>query len=72
MQIKVLGCSGGIGLGLRTTSMLIDDDILIDAGSGVGDLTMDQLLLIDHAEAYPQANRAQRKQQPQPPGSKAQ
>ena len=48
MQIKVLGCSGGIGLGLRTTSMLIDDDILIDAGSGVGDLTMDQLLLIDH------------------------
>lgn len=48
MQIKVLGCSGGIGLGLRTTSMLVDDDILVDAGSGVGDLTMDQLLLIDH------------------------
>ncbi len=48
MQIKVLGCSGGIGAGLRTTSMLVDDDILIDAGSGVGDLTMDQLLLIDH------------------------
>jgi len=48
MQIKVLGCSGGIGVGLRTTSMLVDDDILIDAGSGVGDLTMDQLLLIDH------------------------
>jgi ribonuclease BN (tRNA processing enzyme) len=48
MQIKVLGCSGGIGVGLRTTSLLVDDDILIDAGSGVGDLTMDQLLLIDH------------------------
>lgn len=48
MQIKVLGCSGGIGVGLRTTSILVDDDILIDAGSGVGDLTMDQLLLIDH------------------------
>jgi ribonuclease BN (tRNA processing enzyme) len=48
MRIKVLGCSGGIGFGLRTTSMLVDDDILIDAGSGVGDLTMDQLLLIDH------------------------
>jgi len=48
MQIKILGCSGGIGVGLRTTSMLVDDDILIDAGSGVGDLAMDQLLLIDH------------------------
>lgn len=48
MQIKILGCSGGIGGNLRTTSMLVDDDILIDAGTGVGDLSMDQLLRIDH------------------------
>jgi ribonuclease BN (tRNA processing enzyme) len=48
MQIKILGCSGGIGGALRTTSMLIDDDILIDVGSGVGDLSMDELLTIDH------------------------
>ena len=48
MQIKILGCSGGIGGELRTTSMLIDHDILIDAGTGVGDLTMDELLAIDH------------------------
>jgi cAMP phosphodiesterase len=48
MQIKILGCSGGIGGALRTTSMLLDDDILIDAGSGVGDLSMDELLTIDH------------------------
>ncbi|MBA3695766.1 MAG: 3',5'-cyclic-nucleotide phosphodiesterase [Methylotenera sp.] len=48
MQIKVLGCSGGIGGHLRTTSMLVDDDILIDAGTGVGDLTMDALMKIDH------------------------
>lgn len=48
MQIKILGCSGGIGSELRTTSMLVDSDILIDAGSGVGDLSMDELLLIDH------------------------
>lgn len=48
MQIKILGCSGGIGGALRTTSMLLDDDILIDAGSGVGDLSMDELLAIDH------------------------
>lgn len=48
MQIKILGCSGGIGDDLRTTSMLVDDDILIDAGTGVGDLSMDALLKIDH------------------------
>lgn len=48
VQLKILGCSGGIGSNLRTTSMIVDDDILIDAGSGVGDLSMDQLLAIDH------------------------
>ncbi len=42
MRIKVLGCSGGIGPGLRTTSLLLDDDILIDAGTGVGDLSLRQ------------------------------
>ena len=34
MQIRVLGCSGGIGPGLVTTSFLVDNDILIDAGYG--------------------------------------
>jgi ribonuclease BN (tRNA processing enzyme) len=48
MQIKILGCSGGIGGELRTTSMLIDQDILIDAGTGVSNLSMDELLKIDH------------------------
>lgn len=48
MKIKILGCSGGIGGELRTTAMLMDNDILIDAGTGVGDLTMDELLAIDH------------------------
>ena len=43
MQIKVLGCSGGIGGAMRTTSLLIDDDVLIDAGTGVGDLSFDAL-----------------------------
>ena len=34
MRIKVLGCSGGIGgRHLRTTSFLLDHDILIDAGT---------------------------------------
>ncbi|MES0874076.1 3',5'-cyclic-nucleotide phosphodiesterase [Sinimarinibacterium thermocellulolyticum] len=42
MRIKVLGCSGGVGPGLRTTSLLVDDEFLIDAGTGVGDLTLAQ------------------------------
>ncbi len=48
MKLRVLGCSGGIGSGSDTTSMLIDSDILIDAGTGVGNLTLDELLHIDH------------------------
>jgi Cft2 family RNA processing exonuclease len=48
MRLKILGCSGGIGGDLRTTSMLLDHDILIDAGTGVGDLTMSELAAIDY------------------------
>jgi ribonuclease BN (tRNA processing enzyme) len=49
MRLRVLGCSGGIGgRHLRTTSFLLDSDILIDAGSGVGDLTLAELSRIDH------------------------
>jgi ribonuclease BN (tRNA processing enzyme) len=48
MRIKILGCSGGVGAGLRTTSILIDDDILIDAGTGVGDLPLADLRQIRH------------------------
>ncbi len=49
MKLKILGCSGGIGgRHLRTTSMLLDHDILIDAGTGVGDLSIAELSVIDH------------------------
>ena len=49
MKVRILGCSGGIGGShLRTTSMLVDDDILIDAGTGVADLSRQQLASIDH------------------------
>jgi len=47
MQIRVLGCSGSIAAGNRTTSFLVDDDLLIDAGTGVGDLTLDELTRIE-------------------------
>ena len=49
MKLRVLGCSGGIGgRHLRTTSFLLDSDILIDAGTGVGDLTLAELSQVDH------------------------
>lgn len=49
MRLRVLGCSGGIGgRNQRTTSLLVDRDILIDAGTGVGDLSIAELALIDH------------------------
>ena len=47
MQIRVLGCSGAIAAGSRTTAFLLDSDVLIDAGTGVGDLTLEQLVQID-------------------------
>jgi ribonuclease BN (tRNA processing enzyme) len=43
MRIKVLGCSGGVGPGLRTTSLLVNDEVLIDAGTGVCDLSLAQM-----------------------------
>jgi ribonuclease BN (tRNA processing enzyme) len=48
MKLRVLGCSGGIGGELRTTSLLLDHDTLIDAGTGVGDLSINELAQIDH------------------------
>jgi ribonuclease BN (tRNA processing enzyme) len=49
MKLRVLGCSGGIGgRHLRTTSLLIDNDLLIDAGTGLGDVSLAELMLIDH------------------------
>ena len=48
MTLRVLGCSGSIAAGCKTTAFLLDDDVLIDAGSGVGDLPLDALARIDH------------------------
>lgn len=48
MKLQVLGCSGGIGGELRTTAFLVDDDVLIDGGTGVTSLSVEALAKIDH------------------------
>lgn len=48
MRIRILGCSGGIGEDLHTTSLLVDEDILIDAGTGVGNLTLAEMAGVRH------------------------
>ena len=49
MIVKVLGCSGGIGgRHVHTTALLVDTDILLDAGTGVGELSMAELAMVDH------------------------
>jgi ribonuclease BN (tRNA processing enzyme) len=63
MKVRVLGCSGAIAKDCRTTSFLIDGDVLVDAGTGVGDLTLQEMrgirdvLLthshLDHVAALP-------------------
>ncbi|TAG26950.1 MAG: 3',5'-cyclic-nucleotide phosphodiesterase [Burkholderiales bacterium] len=47
MRIRVLGCSGAIAKDCRTTSFLVDDHLLVDAGTGVGDLTLAEMAAID-------------------------
>ena len=48
MKLRVLGCSGGIGGNLRTTSLLLDHDVLIDAVTGVSELSLAELSVVDH------------------------
>jgi ribonuclease BN (tRNA processing enzyme) len=47
VRIRVLGCSGAIGAGHRTTSFLLDEHVLLDCGTGVGDLTVEAMVQID-------------------------
>ena len=48
MKLRVLGCSGGIGADLSTTSLLVDDDVLIDGGTGVTELSLEEMAKIRH------------------------
>lgn len=48
MNIKILGCSGGKTIEHSPTSFLLDDRILIDAGTVMNKLDTDEILYIDH------------------------
>ena len=48
MKVRVLGCSGAIAKDCRSTAFLLDDDLLLDAGTGVGDLTLAEMQRINH------------------------
>lgn len=48
MKLRVLGCSGAIAKDCRTTAFLLDGDLLVDAGTGVGDLTLEEMRAVDH------------------------
>jgi len=48
MRLEILGCSGGVGGERRTMALLLGQHVLIDAGSGAGDLSLERLAAIDH------------------------
>ena len=47
VRIRVLGCSGTIGDGHRTTAFLLDGHSLFDCGTGVGELSLEAMTQID-------------------------
>lgn len=47
MRVTILGCNGSITGEHRTTCYRVDDDILIDVGTGAGDLTLEQSVAIN-------------------------
>lgn len=46
MNIRILGCSGGACGDLRSTALQVDDSVLVDCGTGVGDLTLQEMARI--------------------------
>ena len=49
ISLRLLGCQGGIGGSARqTTCYLLGDSVLVDAGTGLGTLPLEEMLRIDH------------------------
>lgn len=49
MKLRVLGAFGSEGLGQRPSAFLVDDHVLVDAGTVAGALTVPEQLDIEHA-----------------------
>ena len=49
MKVKVLGAYGSEGQGQRPTAFLVDDRVLVDAGTVGGALSVAEQIEIDHA-----------------------
>jgi len=43
MKLRVLGCSGGIGGDLSTTSFILDGHIMLDCGTGISNLSLHEM-----------------------------
>lgn len=48
MNLRILGCSGGIGANMCTTSLMVDSDILIDGGTGLSELSLEEMSGLRH------------------------
>lgn len=49
IRLQLAGCSGGIGGSQRqTTCYLLNDRVLIDAGTGLGTLSLEAMARVDH------------------------
>lgn len=48
MKLQVWGCSGSAAQGLHTTTLAVDQDILIDVGTGMSEQDIATLVRIDH------------------------
>jgi ribonuclease BN (tRNA processing enzyme) len=48
VRCDVLGCCGGIGEGRETTAFMLNERVLIDAGTGVGRMSLPQMGAINH------------------------
>jgi len=49
MKLQIMGCAGGIGGRERlTTCLRLDEDVLLDVGTGVSRMDMAELVKIDH------------------------
>jgi ribonuclease BN (tRNA processing enzyme) len=49
MQLRVLGAFGGEGIGQRPSAFLVDDHLLVDAGTVGGSLSVPEQVEVDHA-----------------------